>query len=52
MCVKMQLDGFKAGQQATQAQQRLSAEQQRDGVKMGIDIAKSRQPAQRPKGAK
>ena len=40
---RMQLEGFKAGQQATQAQKRLSAEQERDGVKMGIDIAKTHQ---------
>ena len=54
---KLQLEGFKAGQQATQAEKRLSADQQRDGVKMGIDIAKSRQQAagasnQPPKGKK
>ena len=40
---RMQLEGFKAGQQATQAQKRLAAEQERDGVKMGIDIAKAKQ---------
>jgi hypothetical protein len=39
---KMQLDGFKAGQQATQAEKKLQAEQEREGVRMGIDIAKSR----------
>jgi hypothetical protein len=51
---KMQLDGFKAGQQATQADKTLQASQERDGVRMGIDIAKSRQQAtnknQPPKG--
>lgn len=52
VAAKLQLEGFKAGQQATQADKRLAAEQQRDGVKMGIDIAKSRQQAQRPKGTK
>jgi hypothetical protein len=39
---KMELDGFKAGQQATQAEKKLQAEQEREGVRMGIDIAKSR----------
>ena len=43
VAARMELEGFKAGQQATQAQKRLSAEQERDGVKMGIDIAKARQ---------
>lgn len=57
VAAKLQLEGFKAGQQATQAEKRLSADQQRDGVKMGIDIAKSRQQAagasnQPPKGKK
>jgi len=51
---KMQLDGFKAGQQATQADKTLQASQERDGVRMGIDIARSRQQAgmknQPPKG--
>lgn len=42
---KLQLDGFKAGQQATQADKTLQASQERDGVRMGIDIAKSRQQA-------
>jgi hypothetical protein len=40
---KLQLDGFKAGQQATQAEKKLQAEQEREGVRMGIDIAKSKQ---------
>ena len=42
---KMQLDGFKAGQQATQAEKKLQADQEREGVRMGIDIAKSKQQA-------
>lgn len=45
---KMQLEGFKAGQQATQADKALQAQQEREGVRMGIDIAKSRQQAARP----
>jgi hypothetical protein len=40
---KMELDGFKAGQQAQQAEKKMQAEQEREGVRMGIDIAKSRQ---------
>ena len=40
---KMELDGFKAGQQAQQAEKKLQADQEREGVRMGIDIAKSRQ---------
>jgi uncharacterized protein involved in outer membrane biogenesis len=40
---KMQLDGFKAGQQAQQAEKKLQADQEREGVRMGIDIAKSHQ---------
>jgi hypothetical protein len=42
---RMQLDGFRAGQQAQQAQRKLQADQEREGVRMGIDIAKSRQQA-------
>jgi hypothetical protein len=42
---KMELDGFKAGQQAQQAEKRLQSDQEREGVRMGIDIAKSRQQA-------
>jgi hypothetical protein len=49
---KMQLDGFKAGQQATQAAKKLQADQEREGVRMGIDIAKSRQQAARPQPTK
>jgi len=45
---KMQLEGFKAGQQATQADKTLQAQQEREGVRMGIDIAKSRQQAAPP----
>ena len=39
---KMQLEGFRAGQQAQQAEKKLQADQEREGVRMGIDIAKSR----------
>jgi len=42
---KLELDGFKAGQQAQQAEKRLQADQEREGARMGIDIAKSRQQA-------
>ena len=42
---KMELDGFKAGQQAQQAEKKLQSDQERDGVRMGIDIAKSKQQA-------
>jgi hypothetical protein len=45
---KMELDGFKAGQQAQQAEKKLQSDQEREGVRMGIDIAKSRQQATRP----
>ena len=38
---KMELDGFKAGQQAQQMEKKLQADQEREGVRMGIDIAKS-----------
>ena len=40
---KMELEGFKAGQQAQQVEKRMQAEQEREGVRMGIDIAKSQQ---------
>jgi hypothetical protein len=39
---KMELEGFKAGQQAQQAEKRMQSDQERDGVRMGIDIAKSK----------
>jgi len=39
---RLQLDGFKAGQQASHADKQLQANQEREGVRMGIDIAKSR----------
>jgi hypothetical protein len=42
---KMELDGFKAGQQAQQAEKKLQAEQEREGVRIGVDIAKSRDAA-------
>ena len=45
---KYQLEGYKAGQQSRQAEQRLQAEQEREGVRLGVDIAKSRQQAVRP----
>ena len=54
LAAKMELDGFKAGQQATQAEKKLQSDQEREGVRMGIDIARSRQQAmqknQPPKG--
>ncbi len=49
---KMELDGFKAGQQAQQAEKRLQSDQEREGVRMGIDIAKSRQQMARPQPTK
>jgi len=49
---KMQLEGFKAGQQAQQAEKRLQSDQEREGVRMGIDIAKSRQQMARPQPTK
>ena len=39
---KLELEGFKAGQQAQQAEKRLRGEQERDGVRMGADIAKNK----------
>ena len=45
LAAKMELEGFKAGQQARYQQESLSASQQRDGVKLGIDVAKSRAQA-------
>lgn len=39
---KMELDGFKAGQQAQQAEKKMQSDQERDGVRIGVDIAKSR----------
>jgi hypothetical protein len=39
---KMELDGFKAGQQAQHMEKKLQSDQEREGVRMGIDIAKSR----------
>ena len=38
----MELEGFKAGQQAQQAEKRLQGEQEREGVRMGADIAKNK----------
>ena len=40
---KMELEGFRAGRQSLQADQKLAADQERDGVKIGVDIAKSLQ---------
>jgi hypothetical protein len=45
---KYQLEGFRAGQQSRQADQRLQAEQEREGVRLGVDIAKSRQQTANP----
>jgi len=45
---KMELDGFKAGQQAQQAEKKLQSDQEREGVRMGIDIAKSRAAMDKP----
>jgi hypothetical protein len=42
---KMELEGFKAGQQAQQAEKRLRGDQERDGVRMGADIAKNKAQA-------
>ena len=51
---KMQLEGLRVGSQIKQAEAKLQADQEREGVRMGIDIAKSRQEAmqknQPPKG--
>ena len=51
---KMQLEGLRVGAQIKQAESKLQADQERAGVQMGIDIAKSRQEAmqknQPPKG--
>jgi hypothetical protein len=49
---KMELDGFKAGQQAQHMEKKLQSDQEREGVRMGIDIAKSRQQAARPQPTK
>ena len=51
---KMELEGLRVGSQIKQADAKLQADQERSGVQMGIDIAKSRQQAaiknQPPKG--
>ena len=51
---KMELDGLRIGAQMKQAEAKLQADQEREGVRMGIDIAKSRAEAakkdQQPKG--
>ena len=51
---KMELDGLRVGTQIKQAEAKLNADQEREGVRMGIDIAKTRQQAEQkvqpPKG--
>tara|TARA_R110000822_G_scaffold17335_5_gene58494 strand:+ start:3199 stop:5691 length:2493 start_codon:yes stop_codon:yes gene_type:complete len=51
---KMELEGLRVGSQIKQADAKLQADQERAGVQMGIDVAKSRQQAdqknQPPKG--
>jgi len=51
---KMELDGLRTGAQIKQADAKLQADQEREGVRMGIDIAKTRheaaQKVQQPKG--
>jgi hypothetical protein len=42
---KMELDGLRVGSQIKQAEAKLQSDQEREGVRMGIDIAKSRQQA-------
>jgi hypothetical protein len=42
MKARFELEGFKAGQQASGAEKKMQADQEREGVRMGIDIAKSR----------
>jgi len=42
---KMELEGFKAGQQAQQTERRLQGDQERDGMRMGADIAKNKTQA-------
>ena len=51
---KMELDGLRVGAQIKQADAKLQSDQERAGVQMGIDIARTRheaaQKAQQPKG--
>ena len=49
---RMQLEGFKAGQQVRQTAQKLQADQEREGVRMGIDIAKGVQQHRQSMAAK
>ena len=49
---RMQLEGFKAGQQVRQTAQKLQADQEREGVRMGIDIAKGMQQHRQSMAAK
>jgi hypothetical protein len=49
---RMQLEGFKVGQQVRQTAQKLQADQEREGVRMGIDIAKGVQQHRQSMAAK
>ena len=49
---RMQLEGFKTGQQVRQTAQKLQAGQEREGVRMGIEIAKGAQQHQQNLAAK
>jgi hypothetical protein len=46
----LQLDGMKMGAQINQSKAQMEADQHREGVRMGIDIAKAQQQANTPKG--
>ena len=46
----LQLDGMKMGAQINQSKAQMDADQHREGVRMGIDIAKAQQQANTPKG--
>ena len=46
----MQLDGMKMGAQINQSKAQMEADQHREGVKMGIDIAKAQQQSNTTKG--
>ncbi len=49
---KMELEGYKASSKVKQDAERLAAEQEREGVRIGVDIAKSRSAKStgKPKG--
>jgi hypothetical protein len=49
LAAKYQLEGFKAGQKDRMDQTRLSAEMERDGVRLGMEIGKARDAAAQPK---